>query len=123
MLVLLDTSVLIFLAEKPSTFLDELESNVGKVELTVPDSVLGELRGLARSRGAKAKKAKLALSYATGLRCLEHGGDADDALVSLAQGKEAVVATLDRKLIASLRRRGVRVATLRGHRLLLPGGG
>jgi len=33
------------------------------------------------------------------------------------------VATLDRKLIASLRRRGVRVATVRGHRLLLPGVG
>ena len=123
MLVLLDTSILIFLVERPSTFLDELGGKMGNVEISVPDSVIGELKGLAGSRGVKAKKARLALSYAAGLRCLKHGGEADDALVSLAQENGALVATLDRKLMSSLRRRGVLVATVKGDRLLLPGTG
>jgi rRNA-processing protein FCF1 len=123
MLVLLDTSILIFLVEKPSTFLDELRTKMGNVEFSVPDSVIGELKGLAGSRGIKARKARLALSYATGLKCLKHKGEADDALVSLAQENGAVVATLDWKLMSSLRRRGVRVATVKGDRLLLPGTG
>ncbi len=121
MLVLLDTSILIFLAGRPSTFLDDLRVKMGNVEFAVPDSVIGELKGLAESKMAKAKKAKLALSYATGLKCLRHGGEADDALVSLAEEKDALVATLDRKLLSSLRRRGVLVATLKDHRLLLLG--
>ena len=121
MLVLLDTSILIFLVERPSTFLDDLRARMGNVEFSVPDSVIGELKGLAGSRGAKAKKARLALSYAMGLKCLKHGGEADDALVSLAQERGALVATLDRKLVSSLRRRGVPVATVKDDRLLLPG--
>jgi rRNA-processing protein FCF1 len=123
MLVLLDTSILLFLVETPSTFLDELKAKLGSVELSVPDSVIGELRGLAGSKGAKAKKAQLALSYATKLKCLEHGGEADDALVALAQENQAAVATLDKNLVSSLRRRGVMVATAKGHRLLLAGTG
>ena len=121
MLVLLDTSIIIFLAETPSTFLDELGSKLGSVELSVPDSVIAELKGLARSRGVRSKKAKLALSYAAGLKSLKLGGEADDALVSLAQENGAVVATLDKALVSSLRRRGVMVATLKGHRLMLAG--
>ncbi len=103
--------------------MDDLRAKLGNVEFSVPDSVIGELKGLAGSRGAKAKKATLALSYATGLTCLKHGGEADDALVSLAQERGALVATLDRKLLSSLRRRGVPVATVKDHRLLLPGTG
>jgi rRNA-processing protein FCF1 len=123
LLVLLDTSILIFLVETPSTFLDELRAKMGDVEFSVPDSVIGELKGLAGSRGVKARKAKLALSYATGLKSMKHGGEADDALVSLAQENGAVVATLDKSLVSSLRRRGVMVATVKGHRLLLAGTG
>ena len=123
MLVLLDTSILIFLVERPSTFFDELRAKMGNVEFSVPDSVIGELKGLAGARGVKARKARLALSYASGLKCLKHGGEADDALVSLAQENGALVATLDRKLMSSLRRRGVLVATVKGDRLLLPGTG
>ncbi|MGA1975035.1 MAG: PIN domain-containing protein [Conexivisphaerales archaeon] len=121
MLVLLDTSILIFLAEKPSSFLDDLGACLGKADLCVPDSVLGELTSLSQSRGPKGRKAKLALSYAARLTSVEQGGEADDALVILAQEKRAVVATLDGKLTSSLRRRGVPVATVKSDRLLLLG--
>ena len=121
LLVLLDTSILIFLVEKPSTFLTDLGERIGKVELCVTDPVLRELSNLSRSRGGKAKRAKEALAFAESLRCFAQSGEADDSLVVLAQEKGAVVATLDRELVSSLRSKGLPVATPRGDRLLLLG--
>jgi rRNA-processing protein FCF1 len=123
LLVLIDTSALLYLSQKPSTFLDELEVKLGTVELAVPDSVFSELRRLAGGKGKKAKEAKMALTFASGLRPLAQGGPADDALVILAQREGAVVATLDGGLAAALRRRGVIVATVRRDRLVLQGTG
>jgi rRNA-processing protein FCF1 len=119
--VLLDTSVLIFLVERPSSFLEELDARLGRVELSVPAAVVRELEGLTQGRGGKAKKAKEALAFAERLRIVEYPGEADDAIVSIAQQEGAIVGTLDRELLDSLRRKGVAVATLRGHRLLLLG--
>jgi len=121
LLVLLDTSILIYLVETPSSFLEGLTGSLGKVEFAVTDSVLGELKGLAASRGARAKKAKGALSYAQGLKSYPVGGEADDSLVKLALRERAVVATLDGELASSLRRKGIPVATLSGDRLLVLG--
>jgi rRNA-processing protein FCF1 len=121
LLVLLDTSVLIYLVEKPSSFLEELDAKVGRVELCVPAAVVRELEGLTQGRGEKAKKAKEALAFAEGLRVVECPGEADDAIVSIAQQEGAIVGTLDKELLDSLRRKEVAVATLRGDRLLLLG--
>ena len=122
MLVLLDTSILIYLVERPSTFLDDLGKHVGRVELSVCSPVLRELASLSSSKGVKAKRAKEALAFAQSLKSFSQSGDADDALICLAQEKAAVVATLDRKLVASLRSKGLSVATLGGDRLLMLGG-
>jgi rRNA-processing protein FCF1 len=110
-----------YLVERPSSFQDDLRAKLGNAELCVPDSVIRELRGLAEARGAKAKRAKEALSFAKGLKVFSREGEADDALVNLAQEQGAAVATLDRKLTASLRSKGVPVATLKGDRLLFLG--
>jgi rRNA-processing protein FCF1 len=117
LLVLLDTSILIFLVERPSSFMDDLAAQLGKAELCVPDSVIRELRSLARSRGARARKAKEALSFVGKLRTVKSQGEADDALVRLAQEEGGAVATLDRELVSSLRRKGIPVATVKGDRL------
>ena len=119
--VLLDTSILMYLAKKPSFFLDELSSKLGGERPVVPEPVMEELRGLTRSRGTKGREARLALTYASGLRTMRYSGEADDALVALAAGKDTVVATLDGNLISTLRRSGVAVATVRGDHLLLLG--
>ena len=121
MLVLLDTSILIFLAERPSSYLDDLQGALGKVELCVTRPVIGELRSLSGTRGSRAKKAKGALTFVDGLRVIEHGGEADDSLVSVALAEGATVGTLDQELVASLRRKGIPVATVKGDRLLFFG--
>jgi rRNA-processing protein FCF1 len=121
LLVLLDTSILIFLVEKRSSFLDDLGVKLGRAELCVPDSVIKELRSLTSAKGPRAKRAREALSFAESMRVFDQGGEADDALASLAQDRGAAVATLDRRLIASLRRRGVPVATVKDDRLLFLG--
>jgi rRNA-processing protein FCF1 len=121
LLVLLDTSILIFLVEKPSSFLDDLDAKLGKAELCVPDSVIGELRRMAGSKGTKARKAEEALSFAEGLKIFRRGGEADDDLVSLAQEEGGAVATLDGELAAALRRKRVPVATVKDDRLCFQG--
>ncbi len=123
MLVLMDTSILMYLAETPSSFVDELRAKVGSVEFAVPDAVLRELASLSGSGGVRGKRARLALVYARTLRGLPRGGEADDALISLAQEREAYVATLDRELAHSLRRKGIPVATMRNFHLALIGTG
>jgi rRNA-processing protein FCF1 len=121
LLVLLDTSILIRLAERPSLFLEELSSKLGKVDLAIPTPVLKELVQLSLARDSTGRAAKLALAYAESLANVECEGAADDALLLLAQSKGAVVATLDLDLIRRLRRLHVPVATLQGERLELRG--
>ncbi len=120
MLVLLDTSILIYLVERPSSFIDEVRAQLGRADLCVLQPAVGELRSLAQTKGAQGRKAKAALSFAEGLRVFPGRGEADDALVRVAVEEGAVVATLDKELMSSLRRKGVPVATVRGDRLLLP---
>ena len=121
MLVLLDTSILIYLVERPSSFLDQVGAQLGRADLCVLQPAVGELRSLAKTKGARGKRARAALSFAERLKVLPGGGEADDAIVRAAVEEGAVVATLDRELIASLRRKGVPVATVSGDRLLFLG--
>ena len=121
MLVLLDASILMFMAGKPSKFLDDLQAQIGETILAVPSPVLGELKGLSKIKGRRAREAALGLEYAQNLKSLDFDGDADTALLQIAQEHDALVATMDRELMRELKVRHVKVATVKDNHLILQG--
>lgn len=120
MLVLMDASILMYLTQKPSTFLMELHDR-GDFKLCVPEPVLRELKGLTASRGRRAKAAAMAYEYAKTLDVVEAEGEADESLVRLAVALGAAVATLDRRLMVRLRSTGVPIATVKDDHLMFTG--
>ena len=117
MKIIFDTSFTIYICEKPSTVLVEMENLAGKVEPVLPSPVLRELRGLAR----KKKPAKLALEASKRMEVVEVEGPADRAVVNLARRLNAPVATLDKELASLLRREGIPYFTVRGDHLVAVG--
>jgi len=71
MLVLLDTSILMFIAGRPSNFMNELQARIGEALLAVPSPVLDELRGLSRTHGRRGREAAFGLKYAQVLTSLD----------------------------------------------------
>lgn len=91
----------------------ELKRLLGDVPVFVPSSVLGELAGIAN------KNAKAALSLARRYQIIETELRGDEAVLSIAEQRQAAVLTNDRELIRRLRERRIPVVRLRGERYLV----
>ncbi len=115
--VLLDTNVLLLLAERFDVFEKVREAMREPYELVVLGSVLKELEKLAEGNGAEGRAAKLALAVVRKTEALKivpgSATYADDALLANADG--AVICTLDREL----QRRAGRVLTKKGSAFIL----
>ncbi|MDG6938854.1 MAG: DNA-binding protein [Nitrososphaerota archaeon] len=120
MIVLLDTSLLLLMAEKPVD-LDRLVELVGRFDFAVPATVMAELRSMTAGTGRRSRLARSALSFASKQRQVDAAGEVDGSLVDLASKGGSAVATMDAELIGRLRGRGVPVLTLRGDRFALLG--
>ena len=117
MKVIFDTSFTIYICEKPSSALREMEDLIGKVEPVLPSPVLQELKRLARRK----RKAKLALEASKRMEVIEAEGPADRAIVNLARRLNAPVATLDKELASLLRKEGIPYFTVKDDHLVTVG--
>ncbi|RLF57400.1 MAG: twitching motility protein PilT [Thermoplasmata archaeon] len=122
--VILDTSILIFVFERGIDIDDEILREVGKVEILIPRSVINELERLSSSsKGSRRILAKAAreLVRNRGYQIIESKDekDVDRDIMILAKDLNAVVATLDKKLIEELKKTSIGVLTWKNKRLRL----
>ena len=122
--VILDTSILIFVFERGIDIDDEILREVGKVEILIPRSVINELERLSSlSKGSRRILAKAAREFVRNreYQIIESKDekDVDRDIMILAKYLNAVVATLDKKLIEELKKTSIGVLTWKNKRLRL----
>ncbi len=118
MKVIFDSSFLMAVVERPTTWFEDITEQLGKPEPVVLDCVLVEMKRLASGEGKKARFARVALKLGEGFRREPCGGaNPDDEIVSAALSEHAAVATTDRELTRNLKARHVKVVGLRSGRV------
>ena len=116
--VVFDSSFLLAVMEKPTTWLDDITTKLGGFQPVMLDCVRKELSGLAVTRGKKGKLATLALEASKSFQAGACGtGHPDDEILRYATSRRAVVATLDRGILEALKRSRLSAVTLRGGRV------
>ncbi|MDV3243585.1 MAG: hypothetical protein LYZ66_00250 [Nitrososphaerales archaeon] len=118
--MLFDSSFLMAVVEHPTTWFEDITTQLGKVQAVTLQCIVNEMKRLSSRQGKRSRFASLALEFAGDFH-VEHSGAGrvDDEIVSYALSKGAAVATVDRELIRTLRARKVRVVGLRGGRVAL----
>lgn len=120
MKVIFDSSFLMAVVEHPTTWFEDIVERLGKFQPVVLECVQREMERLASGAGRKARSARVALDLAKGFGREPCGGASpDDEIVSVAQGGGTAVATVDSKLIKTLKALGIQVVSLRGGRVSL----
>jgi rRNA-processing protein FCF1 len=118
--VIFDSSFLMAVAERPTTWLEDITEVIGGFEPVALQCVLAELRRLAPGNGRKSRAARVALELAEEFSRVPCGGArTDEEIMSAALTMNATVATADRDLARSLGSRKVRVVRLRSGRVAL----
>lgn len=116
--VALDTSALMLPVELDIRVFEELQSQLGELELLVPEAVLTELDRLTDGDGTAARAATVGRDLADRCRIVSSDTtttDADTALLTLAEEEVVThVATADRALADRLLATGVPVMAPRG---------
>lgn len=122
--VLLDTNFLIDLG-RFGLSIDEIERTVSeRCELSVPSSVLNELKSIAGTQQNESKFAKVALMLIElrKFEIIQGGSSADEAIVQIANAEKSagdiVVGTDDIELRKRLREIGIRCIYFRGKKKL-----
>ena len=119
--VIFDSSFLMAVVEKPTTWFEDIAEGVGRFEPVLLDCVGEELRKLAAGQGRRSRTARVSIELASGFSRLPCGrSSADDEIASAALSARALVATADAELARSLRAAHIRVVSLRGGRVSLP---
>jgi len=117
-LVLFDSSFLMAVVERPTTWFEDIVQTVGKVQPAILQCTSDELKRIAGKQLKRSRTAALALEFAKDFASKDSGsGKVDDEIVSFALEKRCVVATVDRELARTLRARRVRVLGLKGGRV------
>jgi len=123
LLLVLDSSILM-IAKPGSLNFEEIERITGRLRLAVPKAIVEELNQLAKGKGVKSMRARFALDLISkmGIEVINSDtGKGDYSLLNLANREDAIIATMDRNIIANLMRRGKKVVTLRDERPVLLG--
>jgi len=116
--VLFDSSFLMAVVEHPTTWFEDISGIVGKVDASVLDCTVGELKRLAEKQLKRSRAAALALDLAGDFAVEKSGsGKVDDEIVSYSLARGCLVATVDGDLVRTLRARKVRVIGLKGGRV------
>jgi len=117
MKLLVDSSFLIYCAEKGRDFLALAEEALEEpLECYILEDVLRELEALRARRGKRGLMASAAIQIAKRMRVLKSQADeglpTDEKLILEAKRIGATIATIDFDLIAEARRRGVPILTI-----------
>jgi rRNA-processing protein FCF1 len=123
MQVLCDTSFLMVLVSKPLRQFAKIESQLGRFDFLVPDTVEGELEKLAENAGPKRSGlARTALEIARAkfrTVAVAPAKHVDDSLVEYAMANKCTVATIDTNLRRRLIANDVLVLTLSKDNLII----
>ena len=120
MQVIFDSSFLMAVVERPTTWFEDTVEIVGEFRPILLACVKSELESLASEGGSRARTARVALELSSKFSSERCGGArVDDEIVSAAKTSGAVVATVDSELLRSLKAAHVGVITLGGGRVRL----
>ncbi len=116
--VLLDSNFLLLPFQFRVDIFLELKRILPKHEVCVTRSVLRELEGIAKKRGAAGRQARAALALANKLQIIEtECEDVDETLLALAS-RNTIIATSDKVLKESIRKKKAPVIYLRQKKYL-----
>jgi rRNA-processing protein FCF1 len=116
--VIFDSSFLMAVVERPTTWFEDAVDGIGKFQPVLPNCVKRELEKLASGSTKKARTARVALELAEEFVTMKCGTVAvDDEIVSMALTAKALVATADSGLALAARSAHVRTITLRSGRV------
>ena len=118
--ILLDTNFILACAKQKIDFVSWAEENIGEVFWIVPNLVLSELGELGGRNGEKGKDkdaAKLGLQLIERVKFQEvslKGRDTDLAIRQFIDGKDIVLATLDKGLKNKVKNRILTIKDVKG---------
>jgi rRNA-processing protein FCF1 len=118
--VIFDSSFLMAVVARPTTWFEDIVDNVGKFEPVILDCVRAELEKLAAGEGRKARDARVSLEMASRFKAEPSGmARVDDEIASAARTTGSVVATADGELARALRASHIRVVSLKQGRVAM----
>lgn len=120
--VIFDSSFLMAVSEKPTTWFEDITENIGKFDPLMLECVRKELEKLASSQSSRSRLARVALDLGSSFVTAPCGAaQVDDEIASAALGMKAKVATTDTNLTRTLRSLHVGVIGLRSGRVSVLG--
>ena len=118
--VIFDSSFLMAVVERPTTWYEDIVDKTGKFQPVLLDCVGAELQKLASGRGKRSRTARVALDLAFSFKQRACGSArVDDEILSAAADGRHLIATTDRELSRSARAAHIRVITLSKGRVAL----
>jgi len=116
--VIFDSSFLIAVVAKPTTWFEDIIDNVGNFEPVILDCVRAELEKLAAGEGRKSRDARVGLEMASRFKAEPSGmARVDDEIASAARTTGSLVATSDGALARALRASHIKVISLKQGRV------
>jgi rRNA-processing protein FCF1 len=122
--IICDTSFLIALVSSPIKCLDKIENELGKLRFIVPTFVLDELESIERKSGPKksmiAKTAICISKLKFEIKDIGKSKNVDNEILNyVTKNRRLAVATLDGKLLSSLKMADVTTITLSKNKMII----
>jgi|ERR1044071_4501489 uncharacterized protein len=122
--IICDTSFLIALVSSPIKCLDKIENELGKLRFIVPTFVLDELESIERKSGPKksmiAKTAICISKLKFEIKDIGKSKNVDNEILNyVTKNRSLAVATLDGKLLNSLKTADVTTITLSKNKMII----
>lgn len=122
--IICDTSFLIALVSNPIKCLDKIENELGKLRFIVPTIVLDELDSIERKSGPKksmiAKTAICISKLKFEIKDIGKSKNVDNKILNyVTKNRRLAVATLDSKLLNSLKMADVTTITLSKNKMII----
>ncbi len=117
--VICDTSFLIQLATKKIKNINSFESEIGQIQLVVPQVVKNELEKLSKDEKKKHEVIST-LNLINKLKQIQISGNyADESLISYVKEHGGIIATMDKELKTKIKSIGASIITLSNDRIVL----
>ncbi|MEM2785452.1 MAG: twitching motility protein PilT [Candidatus Nitrosotenuis sp.] len=117
--VVCDTSFLIHIANNRIKNLSSLETEIGNIQLVVPDIVISELTKLGVTQ-EKKHKIDATLHFIKSFRRIELGGtNADKSITAYVEKSGCIVATMDKELKSKIKKIGGSILSVSNNKIVL----
>ncbi len=117
--VICDTSFLIQLATKKIKNINSFETEIGQIQLVVPQVVKNELEKLSKDEKKKHEIIST-LNLINKLKQIPISGNyADESLISYVKEHGGIIATMDKELKTKIKSIGASIITLSNDRIVL----